>query len=299
MKTALTHKLHDYIELQYQEQTLFRYVYEPETAQVESPRPYFHPLRTLAGNKVSIFRPYDHVWHIGLSMTSANLSSENFWGGPTFVKDKGYVQLDNNGRVQHSGWGKISCDERLHCIEQLQWINHEGSTWINEEREISVNEIDQAEGYWSLDLSFKLLNVSGHPLLFGSPTTAGRPMAGYGGLFWRGPRSFLRGKVLLAGSEEGDPMGAASPWLAFSGRHDGTGDRSTLLFLDQPTNPRFPNKWFVRSDPFAAVSCAFMFDEVYTLPADETLALSYRVVLANGEWSRERIEAYVAQTQSV
>ena len=64
MKTKITHSLHDYIDLYHGEVRLFRYVYEPKTKAYESPKPYFHPLSTLAGNKVSIFRPYDHVWNI-------------------------------------------------------------------------------------------------------------------------------------------------------------------------------------------------------------------------------------------
>lgn len=296
MKTTLTHTLHDSIELRYQGQTLFSYVYEPDTQTSESPRPYFHPLRTLAGNEVTIQRPYDHLWHIGLSMTASNLSGENFWGGPSYVRETGYTQLANNGRMQHIKWQEISCADDVRCIEQLQWITQAGETWINEERQIAVSEIDPAGGYWSLDLSFQLTNVTRQPLVFGSPTTEGRPEAGYGGLFWRGPRSFLHGTILAANMEGPEIMGQMSPWLAFTGWHDGNAEQSTLIFMDQPGNPRYPNKWFVRNDPYACVSCSFMFDEEYTLQPEETLALAYRVVLGNGAWSRERIETYLAQT---
>src|SRR5215469_4572387 len=107
MKKALIHSLHDALELRYQGQTLFRYVYEPGTAPVESPKPYFHPLKTLAGNEVTVFRPHDHLWHTGLSLTAPNLSKQNFWGGPTYVRDTGYIQLDNNGSIQHTDWQEI------------------------------------------------------------------------------------------------------------------------------------------------------------------------------------------------
>src|SRR5262249_2784383 len=149
--------------------------------------------------------------------------------------------------------------------------------------------------YWSLDLSFCLLNVAQHPLVFGSPTTEGRPDAGYGSLFWRGPRSFLYGKILAADGLEGSEiMGKASPWLAFSGRHDGNAEASTLLFLDLPSNPRYPTRWFVRNDPYACVSYSFMFDEEYSLQPGEKLTLDYRLVIGNGEWSRSQIEDYLA-----
>lgn len=304
MKTTLIHTFHDAIELRYQDQPLFSYVYESKNPAVESPRPYFYPLRTLAGDEVSIFRPYDHLWHVGLSMTIANLSGENFWGGPTYTREKaGYVQLENNGRMQHSAWQQISNDnDQVRFVERLKWITRGEATWLDEERHITVSEINAEAGYWSLDLSFSLVNVTQQDIVFGSPTTEGRPEAGYGGLFWRGPRSFLHGKILGADGLEGqEMMGKRSAWLAFTGWQDGNhGNRrqSTLLFLDQPGNPRYPNKWFVRSDPYACVSFAFMFDEYYTLRPGDTLKLAYRIVIANGAWSRSQIEQYVGQQGS-
>ncbi len=300
MKTTLLHTLHDSLELRYQGQTLFQYIYNSQNPAIESPRPYFHPLKTLAGNEISLFRPYDHLWHVGLSMSLANLSDENFWGGPTYTRAAaGYVQLDNNGRMQHTSWQEITCtEETVRCIEHLQWITQSGARWIDEERQIVISEIEPEAGYWTLDLSFHLLNVAQQPLLFGSPTTEGRPEAGYGSLFWRGPRSFLHGKILGADDLEGPTlMGQSSPWLAFSGWHDGNREQSTILFIDQPGNPRYPNKWFVRNDPYACVSCSFMFDEYYTLLPNESLNLTYRVVIANGAWSRAQIEQYIGTTK--
>lgn len=300
MPTTLTHTLHDAIELSHQGQLLFKYVYESKNPAVESPKPYFHPLRTLAGNEVSLTRPHDHLWHIGLSMSIANLSGENFWGGATYTREqRGYVQLDNNGRIQHTDWQELTCDDNeVRCVERLQWITHAEDAWLNEERQIVVSEINSADGYWSLDLTFRLLNITQQPLVFGSPTTEGRPDAGYGSLFWRGPRSFLHGDILGASDLAGpDMMGKRSPWLAFCGRHDGNSASSTLVFIDQPANPRYPNKWFVRNDPYACVSFSFMFDEYYILQPGEAFTLTYRVVLANGTWSRAQIEEYVATHQ--
>jgi len=289
----LTHALDEAVELSYDQDLLFRYVYESRVDAAESPKPYFHPLCTLAGDEVTLFRPHDHPWHTGLAMTSAYLSGENFWGGPTYVRGQGYQWLENQGRIRHDSWSEIRADGSL-LAERLSWISHGGETWIGEEREISVGEIDSLRGVWSLDLSFRLNNVTDRSLTFGSPSTEGRPAAGYGGLFWRGPRSFGNGEILAADGLEGpETMGRNSPWLAYLGLHDGTGRGSTVLFLDSPTNVRFPGKWFVRNDPYACASCSFMFDEEYVLEPEEEFALDYRVVLGDGRWSRGRIEEYV------
>jgi hypothetical protein len=301
MTLKLTHIYNDAIEVAYGDQPLLRYVYMPDTPQVESPRPYIHPLYTLSGNLVTNVRPHDHVWHKGLSMTMAVLSGQNFWGGPTYVDGQGYVQLDNNGRMDHRAWETIDyAKDAVALVERLDWITRAGEHWIAEMRRIAIRDVNAVAGQWTLDFACRLTNVRGEPLVFGSPTTEGRALAGYGGLFWRGPRSFRGGEARAAGDLSGDEiMGERAPWLAYSGLHDGSGDRSTLLFLDHPANLRYPTQWFMRCDPFACASFAFSFDEEYTLPPDETLALRYRMVIADGALTEAQIEQHAAQWQEV
>ena len=308
MNLQLVHTLNEHVDLLYGSRPLFRYVYRPHTDPCESLKPYLHPVNTLGGNTVTIFRPHDHLWHHGIAMTSAHLdivdpgdehaTAENFWGGPTYVREQGYVQLDNNGRIEHLAWDGMQCDDQNAVLkESLFWIAHNNHTWLAELREISIGEINMAELYWCLDFSTTLTNIAAQKLVFGSPTTAGRPLAGYGGLFWRGPRSFLGGRILAAGGLEGpDVMGKTAPWLAFTGQHDsaaptGAAPASTLLFLDQPGNLRYPTQWFVRNEPYGCVSFAFAFDEVYVLEPGQAFTQRYRIVIADGAWSRERIEA--------
>jgi hypothetical protein len=295
MKLNLTHAFGQSVECKTGEVTLFRYVYESEADQMESPMPYFHPICTLGGNEVTIFRPHDHRWHKGLVMTASNLSGQNFWGGPTYVRNEGYRQLENNGSVKHQRWEDMRCGaEGVSLKEQLQWITHDGETWISEERHIRVGDVNLDEGFWALELHFRLRNISNQSLTFGSPTTQGRPMAGYGGLFWRGPRSFLHGTILAEGSLEGpEVMGKVSRWLAYIGYHDGNDGISTILVSDHPQNVRYPNKWFVRNDPYGCISCAFTFDEEYDLDPGRELPLRYRIVFADGAWSRDRIENHL------
>ncbi len=299
MTLHLTHTFHDALELRAGNVTLFRYVYEPDTPQLESPRPFFHPVHSLAGDLVTVFRPYDHIWHKGISMTIAHLEDQNFWGGGSYRHGQGYVQLPNNGRQRHDGWTSITCDgDSFAAQEELTWITQAGESWIKETRSIAVPPVDAAAGYWCLDFATSLVNVRGAPLHIGSPTTEGRPMAGYGGLFWRGPRSFFQGEAFTAAGHEGpEAMGQPAPWLAYVGRHDGSANTSTLVFLDHPNNVRYPTKWFMRQVPFACASFAFMFDEVYVLEPDARLDLRYRIVIANGRWDRETIEPLAQQWQ--
>lgn len=298
MTLTLTHTFDDRVRVTRAGRTLFEYVYMPTEPANESPKPHLHPLCTLKGNPVTIYRPHDHVWHVGVMMTNAALSGQNFWGGSTYVRDEGYRRLNNVGRQQHTEWLDMRAEDEAVALEhRLAWVTVDEQRWIDERRAWRVAAIDPEAGLWVLEVTMALTNVRGEALEFGSPTTEGRPNAGYGGLFWRGPRDFTRCQVLAEGDLEGQDaiMGARATWVAFVGKHDGSLDRSTLVFLDHPENLRHPTQWFVRTEPYACASASFMFDEVYELPADETLSLKYRLVVADGDWQRDDIERCVSR----
>ena len=258
------------------EMELLRYVYRPWDARLESPRPYFHPLRTLGGDLVTLYRPHDHVWHKGIAWSLPNVGPANFWGGPTFLRDGGYQQLANNGATVHREFELTSATEVAH---RLDWVTEQGETWFTERRSFTV-DVDQGARVWTLGFTTSFRNVSGKEIVIGSPTTEGRPNAGYGGLFWRGPRSFSGGEVIAPGTTGGDElMGVRAPWLGFRGRHDEHGGTSTLVFVDRQDNPP---KWFVRSQPFACVCPAPFFSREVPVAADDELTFRYAVVIADG-----------------
>ena len=80
------------------------------------------------------------------------------------------------------------------------------------------------------------------------------------------------------------------PWLAYTGRHDGTGDSSAFDLHDHCRQPALPDQWFVRNAPFPCAIFAFMFDEEYELSADEALSLRYRIAIADRERGRPEID---------
>lgn len=297
------------VTLRYDDRVLFQYNYAPTFDAKDSRKPNLHPVNSLAGHELTGHPPVDHSWHHGIQMTCAHLRTpgqeigQNFWGGPTYVRGKNYVQLDNVGSQRHDKWETLTTDGTTATLaHRLTWLTSAGQPWLAELRQITLPEVNEKEGYYCLDWRILLKNVHTAKLLFGSPTTAGRANAGYGGLFWRGHPSFKGdGGRIVAGNGLAGPetMGCRAPWLAFIGRHDappgsaGGPEHSTILFVDRPGNPDYPNKWFVRTDPFPVASFAFSFDREIPLDPGQTLALSHRIVFANGEWSRERVEAYL------
>ena len=277
------------------ETELFRYVYRPETVQRESPKPYFHPLRTRAGNLVSLTRPHDHVWHTGLAWALPVVNEENFWGGNSYVPGRGYLQLDNNGAQRQVGdlavavrsgsinvQGSTSAQANEVVIEhQLRWITQAGECWFTEERTITASPLNETA--WALTFDTSMRNVSGRHIVLGSPTTKGRDNAGYGGLFWRGPRSFTDGVVVAPRTQgPGSALrGQRHEWMGYIGQHDEVDATSVVVMVDHPGNVHHPPQWFVRSEEFAALGPAPFFSEEVQVRDGETIRFRVGVGIAD------------------
>ncbi|WP_207922660.1 PmoA family protein [Micromonospora sp. KC606] len=279
----LDHAVGHSVDVRAGDAPLFTYVYRPDTAQLESPKPYLHPIRTLAGDVVSLFRPHDHVWHKGIAWSLPHVGEHNFWGGPTYVHGSSYVQLDNNGSAVHRGMTALrGGDGRADIAHHLDWISQRGQQIITEHRTLTATVLDDTS--WALIFQTTMTNVSGATLNIGSPTTKGRENAGYGGLFWRGPRSFTGGTVQSpAGTGNDDLRGTRAEWLAFRGRHDGSGTSSTIIMIDDTANPQHPPQWFTRSEEFACLCPAPFFSEELPVAHEQTITFRYAVLVAGGD----------------
>jgi hypothetical protein len=274
-----------------------RYVYGEDIAAFESPKPYLHPVRTLSGALVSAYRPHDHRWHKGIQMTWSHVSGQNFWGGNTYVHGQGYVPKDNVGAMRHDGFDVIDLTgDELILAESLTWVASTGEEWVAERRHLRVHGVDVERGTWMLDFATELTNIRGEDLELGSPTTHGRPDAGYTGFFWRGPRGFTGGDIITAGGAGGpEAMGTTdSPWLAYTGKNDDIDGGATLLVFAGSTT-RGTITWFVRNDPFPAVNPSPAFDKEIVLAPDEALGLRHRMVVADRIWPRADIERFAAE----
>lgn len=271
---------------------LATYVFIPPATRSEAPKPYLHPLRTLSGAPLTGFRPWDHRWHKGLQMTWSHVSGQNFWGGPTFSPETDYQWRDNLGSIEHNGFSSLtSTPEQVSVGEILSWRNSSGERWFSEVRETVFSNVAVQEQSWQLDFSTKLTNASGRALDLGSPTTHGRPNAGYTGFFWRGPRSWTGCAILGPDGMEGEAMmGTPAPWIALAGQHDELDGGATIVALAGTTSSSVPLKWFVRSEPFAALAPSPAFDEAVALAPGESLRLHHRYIFVDRICERGEVE---------
>ncbi|WP_026923669.1 PmoA family protein [Glycomyces arizonensis] len=241
------------------------YVWRPRLPGDLSPRPYLHPVRTMAGTAVTDVMPEDHRHHLGVSVAVPDVGGANFWGGRTFVAGRGSVPLPNHGVQHHRRWE--SADEAA-LVHELRWTGTDGADLLRERRRIAA--VPLGDRAWALDFGFDLVNATDAPLAFASPAVNGRPGAGYGGFFWRAGRGERSVRVTGPGVDgERGLHGARTAWLAL---HAAGARAWTLVFL---ADERAGDPWFVRSGDYVGVG--------------SSLAWSEPLVAAPGEGPRRRI----------
>lgn len=203
---------------------------------------------------VSLFRPHDHVWHKGIAWSLPHVGEENFWGGPTYIHGRFYVQPANNGTQAHRRIAAMSRDaDTATFAHDLDWITQSGALFFTERRMLH----HQGTGERRIR----------------------RPVLA-------GPRSFTGGQLVTAEGLAGDEVrGRRMQWMAFAGRHDETDAESLVLMVDDAANPNHPPQWFARTEEFSCLNPAPFFSEELTIGQGSTLRFRYGVGIADADAS--------------
>lgn len=264
-----------------------------------SPRPYLHPVLTPGGREVSGYRPSDHAWHwgLGIAISTIDVAGQdnpvNLWGGPTYMRGEGYLQLPNNGSQR-----EVSRDSTGNGVgQQLSWHAADGELFLTEQRSTSTRSVSAGGVEWICTTVWsRWVNGSGGSLVFGSPTTSGRSDAGYGGFFLRLAPDF-DGAAIVAPAEAGGStaleesaaMGRTGSWMALRS------EEASVLMVADPQNPQAPTPWFVRSSGTPMLCAAPFFHETYELRADGIVEWSWSLLTADGAVDDDAIRAAAAR----
>ncbi|MFE4576934.1 DUF6807 domain-containing protein [Streptomyces chartreusis] len=263
-----------------------RYVTRPELPARLAPRPYLHPVTTLAGTAVTELSPADHVHHLGVGVAVPDVEGSNFWGGRTFVRDRGPTELDNHGAQRHTAFQLRDPDG---FVEELRWVAA-GVELLRERRTVAATELTRAA--WALDFTFSLTNVTSEPLSIGSPATNGRPGAAYGGFFWRARKEAQAPEVFTVDREgESEIHGTVAPWVAL------VGSTWSLIFAGATERTR-RDPWFVRAEEYPGVGSSLAVDERLPIPPGETAVRRIVTVVADGRISRLEAASLVRKAVS-
>ncbi|MEU3632532.1 MULTISPECIES: DUF6807 domain-containing protein [Streptomyces] len=259
-----------------------RYVHPDDLPARLSPRPYLHPVTTLGGTPVTEARPADHLHHLGVGVAVPDVAGHNFWGGRTYVRDRGPVELDNHGEQRHTGWKLRDADG---FVEDLVWTAG-GAEVLRERRTVAA--VPLTASAWALDTVFALTNTGDEDLSIGSPATNGRPGAGYGGFFWRAPQHPAGPPAVFTADAEGEAAvhGRPAGWLALRGAG------WTLVFAGATGDTR-RDPWFVRTGEYPGVGSSLAWSARLPLPAGESAVRRVVTVVADGALDRAEAAALV------
>lgn len=261
---------------------------------VSSPRPYLHPVRTLAGTVVTDHQPLDHVWHLGVGVSLQDVDGTNFWGGRTYTRAAGaYVWRPDHGSIVRTGEPSAT-DGGL--TEELSWNGPDGAPILTEQRTWTWAAVGPS--VWRLTLDFALSPAGNRSVSLGSPGSNGRVGGGYGGFFWRLPECAGANVWTHSAAGESAVHGSIAPWLAWSGGFTaGTIDggtrpsgASTLVFVAaaDSTDP-----WFVRVDGYAGVGQSLAWDAPVIAEPGVPVRRSVTVFIADGILGTEDIETLI------
>lgn len=255
-------------------------------ARTSSPRPHLHPVRTLEGVVVTDAHPEDHDWHLGISIGVQNVNHVNFWGGRTYTPDGGYRWLADHGTCRSRSVVPIDCGFRA----AVDWVTPSGAVLLTDARIFTARAHPQLSA-WTFDLEW-IVTAGDVDVALGSPGTAGRDQAGYGGLAWRLPQAAEL--TVRSGGREGEAavhgVLAASP-LVVSGRF-AEGD-ATIALAATDAGAR-ADHWFVRMAAFPSIGSALAWDEELVLPAGTTTTRRYTGVVADGIVANSDIDDLLA-----
>ncbi len=264
---------------------------------VSSPRPYLHPVSTLAGTVVTDHQPLDHVWHLGVGVALQDVDGINFWGGRTYTRAAGeYVWRPDHGSIVRTGTAGQDRQHDGELAETLSWNGPDGAPVLTEQRTWTWAAVGSST--WRLTLDFALSPAGDRPVSLGSPGSNGREQGGYGGFFWRLPECRNATVWTAAGAGEGAVHGSVTPWLAWSGTfHAGTADggasdggSATLVFVagEGSTDP-----WFVRVEGYPGVGQSLAWDAPVIAEPGTPVRRSVTVFVADGILSTEDIESLI------
>jgi predicted dehydrogenase len=266
-----------------------RYLDGRGTIPTSSPRPVLHPVRTLTGIALTARHPADHDWHLGITVAIPDVNGSSFWGGGTYLPGEGYVLLDNHGQVV----GRALEEQDDGFRQRLDWLGHDGSVELREERSVRWAGIDAQS--WRLTLEFTL--SADAPATLHSPGSKGRVGGGYGGFFWRFPE--CADVVVSAAEAHGEDAvhGHVAPWLAWSADFAAgpglSGPATVVVAAAEAAAAGEP--WFVRVRDYPGLGSALAWERPVVLQPGDMLSRRFDIAIADGRLTTAQAAALAGE----
>jgi hypothetical protein len=251
-------------------------------------KPYFHPVSLPGGSALTWPSPPDHRWHLGLFFSWKYLNKVNYWEETAGAADGATL------------WSGIQAETRRDFSAVISMTLHYrprggDSDVLTERRVIGIRPPAQ-DGSWSMDWRQAFTAGPNDVLMDRTPPDTkpdGNARGGYAGLSIRLAKELRNPQISAVadtGAFERNRYGFAASAAEFSGEIDGR--EAGIAFLDHPSNPRAPTRWYGimdKSIPFWFLNASWLQLESYTLRARDTLVLRYRVLAHPERWDSARL----------
>lgn len=235
-------------------------------------KPYFHPLAPVGGAVLTDLRPDDHPWHRALWFSWKYIDGVNYW-------EENRATGQSEGKTRLLTVDRAVDDNGTATITMTLDYAHTAAApaIVTEQRAITVSAPGK-DGVYTIDWTCTFNATTADVLLDRTPLPGepgGKSWGGYAGLSLRLGEAAAGGTFLnSAGQTDTQAHHQPSEWLLFTAP-----DGGSALFLDHPTNPTHPSKWYV-APGMPYMSPAILHAQARTLKPGEPFTLSYRLVIA-------------------
>jgi len=240
-------------------------------------KPYFHPLALPGtGEALTVFRPPDHAWHLGLWFSWKLINGYNFWEPTSNAVTRVVSQ-----RITPSP------DKQVMIEATLAYLG-DGRELVRETRTVRVTTAPNGDYTIAWESVFK---AQGGAVEFAcTPAKRGKDgnwaSGGYAGLMWRFPDvDALTCRYANAeGKTDVQACGESSERMEVMVTAAKSGARARIVIRDHGGNPRHPTPWFARHDlkahkgrGYFLVGPSLVFHEPLRLEAGATLTVRYDI----------------------
>jgi type 1 glutamine amidotransferase len=258
----------------------------------QATKPFFHPLALPGGSPLTWQSPPDHVWHYGLWFSWKYLNGVNYWEEDRKLRQSEGVTSWRMTKLElqsdYSAYLELALDYRPRGAAQPV---------LTERRAITISA-PAADGSYFLDWQSGFLAGKDKVKFDRTPLPdepGGQPYGGYAGLSLRFARELTDCHV-AATADIGQPRENRFRFTAaaadYSGRIDGR--EAGVAFIEDPTNPRFPGRWYAILNPaqsFSFLNAAWLQLQPYELEANGSFRLHYLVKVHPGRWDGAKLAA--------
>ena len=248
---------------------------------------YVHPLYDLNGNVLTEDFPADHRHHRGIFWAWHQVVVNGKRVGDQWINEDSIWEVQNSEILPREK-GSAAVWVKLHW-KSPRWLDDSGKQKPFVEEITTIRAHTREGNTRKIDFTIELTALEDDVRIGGS-----EDVKGYGGF---STRIRLPKDIRFLGHN--GPVTPqitsvrAGPWLDFSGSY-GAKPGSGLTVLTHPSAPGFPQPWILRSSG-SMQNPAFPGRHLILVPTDEPLTFRYRLVLHQGELTRDRLDQFQAR----